>query len=179
MTTVPNPAAPTLSVRGLSVEFPSRHGLLVATRDISFDIQPGEILGMVGESGAGKSLTGMAVIGLLEPPGRLGGGEIHLAGRRIDNLPARARQQLRGKEIGAIFQDPLTSLHPLFTVGDQLVETIRHHDRVSAAAARQRALELLLAVGIPAADRRIDHYPHQFSGGMRQRVPSARWMEAS
>jgi peptide/nickel transport system ATP-binding protein len=115
MTTVPNPAAPTLSVRGLSVEFPSRHGLLVATRDISFDIQPGEILGMVGESGAGKSLTGMAVIGLLEPPGRLGGGEIHLAGRRIDNLPARARQQLRGKEIGAIFQDPLTSLHPLFT----------------------------------------------------------------
>ena len=162
--------APTLSVRGLSVEFPTRHGVLVATRDISFDIQPGEILGMVGESGAGKSLTGMAVIGLLEPPGRLGGGEILLAGRRIDNLPPKARQRLRGKEIGAIFQDPLTSLHPLFTVGDQLVETIRHHDKVTAQAARQRALELLLAVGIPAADKRIDHYPHQFSGGMRQRV---------
>lgn len=161
---------PTLSVRGLSVEFPTRHGILVATRDISFDIQPGEILGMVGESGAGKSLTGMAVIGLLEPPGRLGSGEIHLNGRRIDNLPAKARQRLRGKEIGAIFQDPLTSLHPLFTVGDQLVETIRHHDKVSATAARARALELLLAVGIPAADKRIDHYPHQFSGGMRQRV---------
>ena len=161
---------PTLSVRGLSVEFPTRHGTLVATRDISFDIQPGEILGMVGESGAGKSLTGMAVIGLLEPPGRLGGGEIHLAGKRIDNLPPKARQRLRGKEIGAIFQDPLTSLHPLFTVGDQLVETIRHHDKSSAAAARARALELLLAVGIPAADKRIDHYPHQFSGGMRQRV---------
>ncbi|OCZ61219.1 methionine ABC transporter ATP-binding protein, partial [Achromobacter insolitus] len=159
-----------MSVRGLSVEFPTRHGVLVATRDISFDIHPGEILGMVGESGAGKSLTGMAVIGLLEPPGRLGGGEIRLAGRRIDDLPPKARQRLRGKEIGAIFQDPLTSLHPLFTVGDQLVETIRHHDKVTAQAARQRALELLLAVGIPAADKRIDHYPHQFSGGMRQRV---------
>lgn len=164
------PLVPTLSVRNLSVEFPTRHGTLTATRDITFDIYPGEILGMVGESGAGKSLTGMAVIGLLEPPGRLGAGEIYLHEQRIDNLPPKPRQRLRGKEIGAIFQDPLTSLHPLFTVGAQLVETICYHEKISSSAGRARALELLTAVGIPAPHLRIDHYPHQFSGGMRQRV---------
>ncbi|MDJ1157332.1 ABC transporter ATP-binding protein [Chelatococcus sp. SYSU_G07232] len=170
-TPLPSPAArPVLEVRGARVEFPTRRGTLVATDGVSFDIGPGEILGMVGESGAGKSLTGMAVIGLLEPPGRLAAGEIHLDGERIDNLPPRRRQAIRGRRIGAIFQDPLTSLHPLFTVGRQLVETIRFHLDVSEKEGRERALALLKDVGIPAAEERINHYPHQFSGGMRQRV---------
>jgi peptide/nickel transport system ATP-binding protein len=124
----------------------------------------------VGESGAGKSLTGAAIIGLLEPPGRIAAGEIKLNGLRIDNLPADEMRKVRGREIGAIFQDPLTSLNPLYTVGQQLIETITTHLNVSHGAARQRAIDLLAATGIPAPDRRIDHYPHQFSGGMRQRV---------
>jgi len=161
---------PVLSVRDLKIEFPTRDKVLKAIDGVSFDIQPGEILGVVGESGAGKSLTGMAVIGLLEPPGRVAGGEIHLEGRRIDTLPARERGKLRGRKIGAIFQDPLTSLHPLFTVGQQLIETIRYHDGVSAQAARLRAIDLLTQVGIPAPELRVDQFPHEFSGGMRQRV---------
>jgi len=163
-------AAPLLSVRDLRIVFDGRHGPLTALDGVSFDIAPGEILGMVGESGAGKSLTGTAVIGLLDPPGRIAGGEIHLAGQRIDNLPAEAMRKLRGRRIGAIFQDPLTSLHPLLKVGDQIVETILTHLPVSRAEARRRALDLLKEVGIPAAETRIDHFPHQFSGGMRQRV---------
>ncbi len=161
---------PLLSVEGLRVEFPTRHGTLLALDDVSFRIGPGEVLGVVGESGAGKSLTGAAIIGLLEPPGRIAGGEIRLSGRRLDDLPASAMRKLRGREIGAIFQDPLTSLNPLYTVGRQLVETIREHLPLSGAQARERAIELLNATGIPAAETRIDHYPHQFSGGMRQRV---------
>jgi len=164
------PIAPLLSVRHLRVEFNTRRGTLVAIDDVSFDIAPGEVLGVVGESGAGKSITGTAVIGLLEPPGRVAGGEILLEGSRIDNLPAEEMRKIRGRRIGAIFQDPLTSLNPLFTVGDQLVETIRTHLPLSAADARKRAIELLAEVGIPAPERRIDHFPHQFSGGMRQRV---------
>ncbi|SDG77224.1 ABC transporter ATP-binding protein [Bosea robiniae] len=163
-------AAPLLSVRDLRIVFDGRHGALTALDGVSFDIAPGEILGVVGESGAGKSLTGTAVIGLLDPPGRIAGGEIHLSGQRIDNLPAEAMRKLRGRRIGAIFQDPLTSLHPLLKVGDQLVETILTHLPVSRAEARKRALDLLKEVGIPAAETRIDHFPHQFSGGMRQRV---------
>jgi peptide/nickel transport system ATP-binding protein len=161
---------PLLAVEGLRVEFPTRRGTLVAVHDVSFDIAPGEVLGVVGESGAGKSLTGAAIIGLIDPPGRIAAGEIRLAGRRIDNLPYDAMRLVRGREIGAVFQDPLTSLNPLFTVGRQLVETIRTHLPLSEAQARQRAVALLEEVGIPAAARRIDHYPHQFSGGMRQRV---------
>ncbi|CAH1659686.1 murein tripeptide ABC transporter/oligopeptide ABC transporter ATP binding subunit OppD [Hyphomicrobiales bacterium] len=163
-------AEPLLSVRDLRIVFDGRHGPLTALDGITFDIAPGEILGMVGESGAGKSLTGTAVIGLLDPPGRIAGGEIHLAGQRIDNLPAEQMRKLRGRRIGAIFQDPLTSLHPLLKVGDQIVETILTHLPVSRAEARKRALDLLKEVGIPAAETRIDHFPHQFSGGMRQRV---------
>jgi peptide/nickel transport system ATP-binding protein len=159
-----------LTVDGLRVEFPTRHGTLVAVDTISLSIAPGEVLGVVGESGAGKSLTGAAVIGLIDPPGRIGAGEIHLGGRRIDNLPADALRRIRGREIGAVFQDPLTSLNPLYTVGRQLVETITTHLELSAGAARARALALLAEVGIPAPERRFDHYPHQFSGGMRQRV---------
>ena len=165
-----NDARPLLEVRNLRVEFPTRRGVLTAIDDVSFDIAPGEVLGVVGESGAGKSLTGAAIIGLLEPPGRVAGGEIRLSGRRIDNLPAEAMRRIRGKEIGAIFQDPLTSLNPLYTVGQQLVETIRTHLPLSPAQARSRAIDLLKSTGIPAAEARIDHYPHQFSGGMRQRV---------
>ena len=161
---------PLLEVRHLRVEFPTRRGTLVALDDISFDIAPGEILGVVGESGAGKSLTGAAIIGLLDPPGRVAGGEIRFDGRRIDNLPYEAMRKVRGRSIGAIFQDPLTSLDPLYTVGQQLVETIRTHLPMSHAEARQRAMRLLQETGIPAAEERLDQYPHQFSGGMRQRV---------
>jgi len=159
-----------LEVRSLRIEFPTRRGTLLAVDDVSFSIAPGEVLGVVGESGAGKSLTGSAVIGLLEPPGRIARGEVKLAGLRIDNLPADEMRKVRGREIGAIFQDPLTSLNPLYTVGQQLVETITTHLHMSAQQARSRAIELLAATGIPAPERRIDHYPHQFSGGMRQRV---------
>ena len=159
-----------LSVRDLRVEFSTRHGKLVALDGVSFDIAPGEVLGMVGESGAGKSLTGSAIIGLLEPPGRTTGGEILLRGRRIDNLPASEMRGIRGKRIGMVFQDPLTSLNPLYTIAEQLIETIRTHQSLTVSQARLRAIELLDRVGIPAAARRIDDYPHHFSGGMRQRV---------
>ena len=157
-------------MRNLRIEFPTRRGTLVAVDDISFSIAPGEVLGVVGESGAGKSLTGAAIIGLLEPPGRIAAGEVRLAGRRIDTLPYDEMRKIRGREIGAIFQDPLTSLNPLYTVGDQLIETITTHLSMSSSKARVRAIELLASTGIPAPERRIDAYPHQFSGGMRQRV---------
>lgn len=159
-----------LEVRNLRVEFPTRRGTLLAIDDISFDIAPGEVLGVVGESGAGKSLTGAAIIGLLEPPGRIAGGEILLEGRRIDNLTPEQMRSVRGRQIGAVFQDPLTSLNPLYTIGRQLIETIRTHLPLSEAQARERAIRLLQDTGIPAAEARIDQYPHQFSGGMRQRV---------
>ena len=161
---------PLLEVEHLRVEFPTRRGTLLAIDDISFSIAPGEILGVVGESGAGKSLTGAAIIGLLDPPGRIAGGEIRLAGQRIDNLPYEAMRKIRGRQIGAIFQDPLTSLNPLYTIGRQLIETIRTHLPVSEDEARSRAIRLLQETGIPAAEQRIEQYPHQFSGGMRQRV---------
>jgi peptide/nickel transport system ATP-binding protein len=163
-------AGPLLEVRNLRIEFPTRRGTLVAVDDVSLSIAPGEVLGLVGESGAGKSLTGAAIIGLLEPPGRIAAGEIRLSGLRIDQLPYDQMRKIRGREIGAIFQDPLTSLNPLYSVGQQIIETITTHLNVSAAVARKRAIDLLLETGIPAAERRIDHYPHQFSGGMRQRV---------
>lgn len=159
-----------LQVKNLVVEFPSRKGTLRALDQVSFDIAPGEILGVVGESGAGKSLTGAAIIGLLEPPGRIGSGEILLEGQRIDNLPQDRMRAIRGRKIGAIFQDPLTSLNPLYSVGRQLIETITTHLPLNQAQARERAIQLLKDTGIPAAEQRIDHYPHQFSGGMRQRV---------
>ena len=161
---------PVLAVRHLEVEFLSRRGRLRAIDDVSFDIAKGEVLGVVGESGAGKSVTGLAVIGLIDPPGRMTGGEIHLAGLRIDNLAPEALRRIRGKRIGMIFQDPLTSLNPLYRIGDQLVETIRTHLDLSENSARRRAIELLAEVGIPAPEKRIDGYPHEFSGGMRQRV---------
>ncbi|MDO8693028.1 MAG: ABC transporter ATP-binding protein [Sheuella sp.] len=159
-----------LELREVSVEFPTRRGTLKALNEVSFSISAGEVVGVVGESGAGKSLTGAAIIGLLEPPGRISSGEVLLAGRRIDNLSDDQMRHIRGREIGAIFQDPLTSLNPLYTVGHQLTETIVTHLPMTWSQARTRSIELLESTGIPAARERIDHYPHQFSGGMRQRV---------
>jgi len=161
---------PVLSVRNLRVEFATRRARLLALDDVSFDIAKGEILGVVGESGAGKSVTGAAIIGLIEPPGRIVGGEVLLDGVRIDGLPLAELRKIRGRRIGMVFQDPLTSLNPLFRIGDQIVETIQVHMELSEAAARRRAIELLTEVGIPAPESRIDAYPHELSGGMRQRV---------
>lgn len=162
--------APVLSVRNLQVEFETRRGTLRAIDSVSYDIAKGEVLGVVGESGAGKSVTGLAVIGLIDPPGRISGGEILLSGLRIDNLPPEEMRKVRGKRIGMIFQDPLTSLNPLYRVGDQIIETIKTHTNLTDQQARKRAIDLLAEVGIPAPEKRIDGYPHEFSGGMRQRV---------
>jgi peptide/nickel transport system ATP-binding protein len=159
-----------LDVQNLKVVLPTRKGRLTAVDDVSFSLAAGEVLGLVGESGAGKSLTGAAIIGLLEPPLYIEEGRIFLEGERIDRLPYEALRRIRGKRIGSIFQDPLTSLNPLYTVGRQLVQTITTHIDVSRAGAKARAVQLLKDVGIPAAQERLDHYPHQFSGGMRQRV---------
>ena len=159
-----------LEVDNLTVEFPTRRALLRALDGVSFHIDPGEVLGVVGESGAGKSLTGAAIIGLLEPPGRVAGGEIRLEGERIDHLSQAQLRPIRGRRIGAIFQDPLTTLNPLMSVGRQLMETMQTHLKLSDADARARAISWLEQVGIPAARQRVEAYPHEFSGGMRQRV---------
>ena len=159
-----------LEVRNLRVDFQTRRGTLIAVDDVSFEIKAGEVLGVVGESGAGKSLTGAAIIGLLEPPGRISGGEVRLAGKRIDNLAQEQIRQIRGREIGVVFQDPLTSLNPLFRVGEQLIETLQTHADLDEKSARKQAIDWLTEVGIPSPEVRIDQYPHQFSGGMRQRV---------
>jgi len=161
---------PVLSVRDLVVGFPTRRGVLTAVDGVSFDIAAGEVLGVVGESGAGKSLTGAAIIGLLEPPGQILGGSVHLEGKRIDTLEPEAMRRIRGRRIGMVFQDPLTSLNPLYRIGEQIVETIRTHAKVSSATASERAIDLLEEVGIKGARSRIHAYPHEFSGGMRQRV---------
>ncbi len=159
-----------LEVRDLTVEFPTRRGVLRALDGVSLAIAPGEILGVVGESGAGKSLTGAAIIGLLEPPGRIAAGQVLLDGRRIDTLSPNQMRRIRGKQIGAIFQDPLTTLNPLYTVGRQLTETMQAHLGLSDRDAGARAVKWLQDVGIPGAADRTHAYPHEFSGGMRQRV---------
>ena len=161
---------PILSIRNLTVDIPTRHGILRPVDNVSYDIAAGEILGVVGESGAGKSMAGNAVIGLLSPPAHIASGEIHLNGTRIDHLTGDAMRRLRGKQIGMVFQDPLTSLNPLLRIGDQLTETMLAHLDISASEARKRAIAALDEVGIPGAAGRVDSYPHEFSGGMRQRV---------
>jgi peptide/nickel transport system ATP-binding protein len=161
---------PLLAVRDLTVEFRLRRSTVAALDRVSFDIEEGEVLGVVGESGAGKSVTGAAIMGLIDPPGHVTGGEIRLEGERIDHLSEAALNRIRGRRIGMVFQDPLTSLNPLFTVGDQLVETIQAHLPLGRRAARARAVDLLGEVGIPAPLERLGAYPHEFSGGMRQRV---------
>ncbi|WP_299624546.1 ABC transporter ATP-binding protein [uncultured Tateyamaria sp.] len=161
---------PILSIRDLTVDIPTRHGILRPVSGVSYDIAAGEILGVVGESGAGKSMAGNAVIGLLNPPAHISAGEIHLNGKRIDHLQRDQMRRLRGKEIGMVFQDPLTSLNPLLKIGDQLTETMLAHLDITAQEARKRAIAALEEVGIPGAAERVDSYPHEFSGGMRQRV---------
>ncbi len=167
--TTPN-IHPVLSVRNLTVDFPTKAGIFTAVDSLSLDIARGEVLGVIGESGAGKSMTGAAITGLIDHPGRIASGEILLQGERIDGRSEQALRNIRGRRIGTVFQDPLVSLNPLYTVGRQLIETIRSHLPLSAKAARNRAIELLREVGIGEAERRVDAYPHQFSGGMRQRV---------
>lgn len=159
-----------LSIRGLTVEIPTRRGVLKPVEDISYDIKAGTILGVVGESGAGKSMAGNAVSGLLNPPAKIAAGEIHLNGTRIDTASPEQMRRLRGSEIGMIFQDPQSSLNPLLKIGDQLTETILTHMTLSRQQARDRAIAALEEVGIPAGAERIDSYPHEFSGGMKQRV---------
>ncbi|MCV0425888.1 MAG: ABC transporter ATP-binding protein [Roseibium sp.] len=159
-----------LSIERLRIEFPLRRQVLVAVDDISLEINAGEILGIVGESGAGKSLTGASLIGLLEPPGQVSSGQIRLNGRDITNLTQRELRKIRGKQIGAIFQDPLTSLNPLLTIGRQLTETLNAHLKLQQSEAKERAIDMLREVGIPAPEQRMSSYPHELSGGMRQRV---------
>lgn len=159
-----------LAVKNLRIEYPSRHGVHVAVKSLTLDIQAGEIVGVVGESGAGKSTVGNAVIDLLSPPGTIAAGEVYLNGEKISGLSPQAMREVRGSKIGFIFQDPMTSLNPLFTVEQQLTETIHANMQVSDQQAYQRALSLLQQVGIPQPENRLKQYPHQFSGGMRQRV---------
>jgi peptide/nickel transport system ATP-binding protein len=159
-----------LSVQSLSIRLSTRQGDVLVIDDLSFDVEAGEILGVVGESGAGKSLTGMAILGLLDPPLAQSGGKIVFDGRRIDTLPPVEFDALRGKAIAAVFQDSMTSLDPIMTIGRQLVETITTHHRLSRRDAEARAAQLLAEVGIPGPRERLSSYPHQLSGGMRQRV---------
>lgn len=159
-----------LEVRNLRIEYPSRHGVMAAVKNLSFTIEKGEILGVVGESGAGKSTIGNAVIDLLSPPGRIARGDVFLNGEKISGLSPDAIREIRGARIGFIFQDPMTSLNPLFTVEQQLVETMLANTELKPDEAYEKALELMEAVGIPQPELRIKQYPHQFSGGMRQRV---------
>lgn len=159
-----------LEVKNLRIEYPSRHGVHAAVKSLSFNIERGEIVGVVGESGAGKSTVGNAVIDLLSPPGQIASGDVYLDGEKISGLSPEQMRKVRGSKIGFIFQDPMTSLNPLFTVEQQLKETIHANMNVSDEEAYQRSLALMQQVGIPQPENRLKQYPHQFSGGMRQRV---------
>ena len=159
-----------LSVRELKTSFFTHVGEVKAVRGISFDVNEGEVLGIVGESGSGKSVTSLSIMGLLQYPGRVVDGEILLNGEDILTYSKNQMRKVRGKEIAMIFQDPMTSLNPVYTIGNQIMEMILEHEKMSRREARERAIEMLKLVGIPAAEKRIDSYPHEFSGGMRQRV---------
>jgi oligopeptide transport system ATP-binding protein len=168
---MPDGAKPVLDVRGLQTVFRTRAGEIHAVNSVSFHLQPGELLGVVGESGSGKSVTMMSLIGLLpSPPAEVRSGEVWLGDTDILKLPPEGLRAVRGRRIGFVFQDPMTSLNPVFTVGNQIMEPLRTHMAMDKAQARSRAIELLELVGIPDAERRLGDYPHQFSGGMRQRV---------
>lgn len=164
-----------LIVENLVTEFGGGRGMsgLRAVNDVSFSLERGRVLGLVGESGSGKSVTGFSIMRLLEKPGRVAGGRIIFDGRDIANCSDEEMRQLRGKRIAMVFQDPMMTLNPVLTVGTQMVEAVRAHDRVSKDEARQRSRDALALVGIPSPEERLSAYPHQFSGGMRQRVAIA------
>ena len=166
-------SAPLLRVRNLTTEFTTPRGALRAVNDVSFHVDPGEIVGLVGESGSGKSVTGFSILGLIDPPGRIVSGSVRLEERELIGLPPSALRAVRGKQISMVFQDPSTTLNPVLTIGRQMQLALLAHDSLSEAAARARAIEVLTIVGIPDAARRLDAHPHQFSGGMRQRVAIA------
>jgi peptide/nickel transport system ATP-binding protein/oligopeptide transport system ATP-binding protein len=160
-----------LDVQGLTTAFMTGRGEITAIEDVSFSLKEGEILGIVGESGSGKSVTALTIMGLLpQPPARIAAGKVMFQGQDLTKLSAREMQRIRGPGIAMIFQEPMTSLNPVFSIGDQIMETIRAHENLPAAALRKRAIDMLDKVGIPSAARRLDDYPHQMSGGQRQRV---------
>jgi oligopeptide/dipeptide ABC transporter ATP-binding protein len=161
---------PLLRVTDLAVSFQVLHGRLTVLEDVSFEIGHGEVLGVVGESGSGKSVTALSIMGLLGEQGRIERGQIQLAGRHLARLPEAAMLDIRGREVSMIFQEPMTSLNPVYTVGFQIAEVLMTHLRLGRAPAMAQAVELMRRIGIPAAEERVDHYPHQMSGGMRQRV---------
>ena len=162
---------PLLSVRDLVVEFATEQGVVRAVDRVSFEVRPNETLGIVGESGCGKTVTGLAIMGLVpSPPGRIAGGSIRLLGRELVGLPESELRGIRGRDVAMVFQEPMTALNPVFTIGNQMTDVLRRYRGLSRRQARSAAIELLAKVGIPAPERRIDEYPHQLSGGMRQRV---------
>jgi peptide/nickel transport system ATP-binding protein len=165
------PDAPLLDVRDLSVEFQTRKGIARVLEGVSFALARGSTLGLVGESGCGKSMTALAIMRLIpDPPGRITAGSVRFEGSDLLRLDDAAMRDIRGNRVSMIFQEPMTSLNPVFTVGEQIAEAVRLHQRLDRRAAHARAIDMLNSVGIPAAARRVDEYPHQFSGGMRQRV---------
>ena len=159
-----------LSVKNLSTEFPVKKGIVRAVEDVSFDVDQGEILAIVGESGSGQSVTRLSIMGLLAEPGHVAGGSLEFEGKDLATLSEKQYRELRGNDMAMIFQEPMTSLNPVYRVGNQIVEAIRTHEKVSKAEAKDRAVDLLRKVGIPSPEARINDYPHQMSGGMRQRV---------
>jgi oligopeptide/dipeptide ABC transporter ATP-binding protein len=160
-----------LEVRGLTTAFATERGEIIAVEDVSLDLDEGEILGIVGESGSGKSVTALTIMGLLpQPPARVAAGTVHFAGQELTALSEPRMERIRGSGMSMIFQEPMTSLNPVLTIGEQIMETVRAHESVSARAQRQRAIDMLDRVGIPSAAQRLGDYPHQLSGGQRQRV---------
>ncbi len=161
-----------LSVRELRTEFATRARAIKAVDGVSFDLSPGEIIGLVGESGSGKTVTGFSILGLIDPPGRIAGGSVMFEGRELVGMPVSELRKLRGRHISMVFQDPSATLNPVLTIGRQMALALEAHGSPSAEAARTRSVEVLKQVGIPDPAKRLDAYPHQFSGGMRQRVAS-------
>jgi peptide/nickel transport system ATP-binding protein len=166
-------SAPTLEVRDLQTHFFTRAGVVKAVDGVSFSVGRGKVMGLVGESGSGKSVTGFSIIGLVDPPGRIAGGSILFQGRDLAKLSEEEMRDLRGNRIAMIFQDPMMTLNPVLRIDTQMIETVLAHKKVSTVEARQRARDTLGMVGIPSPDERLKAYPHQFSGGMRQRVAIA------
>ena len=166
-------SAPVLAVENLTTHFFTKAGIVKAVEDVSFALQPGEILGLVGESGSGKSVTGFSLLGLIDPPGRIVAGSVRLAGRELVGLLPEELRRVRGRHIAMVFQDPMMTLNPVLSIATQMRLALRAHERISARAARERSIAVLTRVGLPDAKSRIDDFPHQFSGGMRQRVAIA------